>query len=212
MERQPYNPSLKYGYNVPGQSADELQKSLTSEQFEDYKARFAEREIEFINAIKDGSYFGNAPEQAGQLAADNFGRQREISDRAKERYGAQVTPMQEKLMMSLRKHGGSLARTQAENTTRDAIDAQRLEVLSQLTNIGRGIRTSVNTGAASAASLEAQRRALNQQLSAQRHAGQYAGAAAGAIGGYALGGALSAAKFAGPVGAVLGGIAGFLFG
>ena len=198
-----YDPGSQYGYRIPAHTADQLNKMLTKEQFDYFRTNYAPREMAFIGSVLDGSYFRGAAEDAGGVARGAFDQSAAISDRAVERYGAQATAQQKALIKNLRAHSKSLAGTQAENTTRDMVDSVRMDVLSELTNIGRGVRGSALQGASQLAQLQAQRDAANRQLSAGRSAARFGGAAAGAMMGWSLGG---------PIGAGIGAIGGFLLG
>lgn len=192
---------------TPGEKADSINARLTKAQYQDYVDRFRQREIDFVERLNNGDY-GQAIDRSGDLARSAYDASLAVADRSFARYGAQVTPLQKRMLDSLREHGSALADVGAENRSRDVLHDTRQHALSNLANIGRGVRSLASSGLSQAAGLQSSRDATNRQLAAQRSAGRIQNTVTGGIGGYALGAQIG--SVGGPAGAIAGAALGFL--
>ena len=182
-------------------SADRTNAAITRAQYDYYAKNFEGRERAFIDSILDGSYYEGVVEGSGADAVSAYSRGAGAADRSLSRYGTSVTSQQRRLLERLRAQGSALASVGAQNDARDVIHDTRLDVLSNLANVGRGVRTSASSGISQAAGLEANREAVNRQLAAQGRANRFTGAVSGAALGWTFGGPIGAVG-----GAILGGI------
>lgn len=198
--------SGKFGFRS-GEKADAINARLTKAQYQDYVDRFRQREIDFLERLNNGDY-GRAIDQSGDYARSAYDASVAVADRSFARYGAQVTPLQKRMLASLREHGAALADVGAENRARDTLHDTRQHALSNLANIGRGVRTLASTGLSQAAGLQSSRDAANRQLAAQQSAARVQNTVTGGIGGYAIGSQIGAVG--GPAGAIAGAALGFL--
>lgn len=140
--------------------------SITRQEYQDYVNNYRAFEEKLINqALTDTSLIDQAREDSLKAAEISSG----IAQRNASRYGAALTPAQQKEMQRGLQLANTLGGVQAVNDSRIAQREANQRLLSDLINIGQGVNRSSQQGLASAAAdASARKQAYDSAKAASR--------------------------------------------
>ncbi len=149
---------------------DATYANITRQEYEDYVNNYRQFELDLIKqAQTDTSLIDQAREDSVNAAEVTQG----IAERNLQRYGANLTPVQQQEMSRGLQRSNTLGGIQSVNDARIAQRESNTALMSDLINIGQGVnrasQSQLGTSAANAAARQQQYEAARAQSKAQTY-------------------------------------------